>query len=196
MPRLRWGIWATLGAAALGAALGGCQREERIVRYKPFLSGIPEAQTQTPAVGVESRQGDTTELAPESLVIENPDGTRTLVMRTGRHLMWHIQQTLANDERDLFGAQVLCKATRDEFAERGMSPSAAFDMLKPHEQAIAKLFARMPMGEHSPSVRQEMVGRNVMRVKVSGRAAEGLSPFRGFDMVLEQGNWRLRWFVR
>ncbi|MFN0131947.1 MAG: hypothetical protein ACKVW3_05380 [Phycisphaerales bacterium] len=186
----------SLAATLLVGTLAACQPEERLVRYKPFLTGVDGAVTQTPAVGVETRPGDSIELSPENLIVENPDGSKTLVMRSGRQLMWHIQRCLAEGERDLFGAQVLCKLTRDEFAERGIDAAKAYDMLKLHEQAISKLFARMPMAEHTPSVRQEMVGRNIVRVRLAGRAAEGLTTFRGFDMMLEQGHWRLRWFVK
>jgi len=71
----------------------------------------------------------------------------------------------------------------------------AFDELKQREREIAELFARMPLGEYTPQVIREKVGHNMFRVKVTGVGVRDLY-WRGFDMVLEEGNWRLRWFVR
>jgi hypothetical protein len=185
--------------AALAAALGaGCQREERIINYKPFLSGLEGAKSQTPAVQerpaarqAASEEGD----SADSLVRKNPDGTTTLLSRSGLHLMHHIRTQLAGDNAQLFADQVLCTVTREEYVARGLDPREAFKTLKPDLPEISKLFARMPLGEHSPNVNIETVGRNIFRVQLRGRAADGLK-FTGFDMMLEKGHWRLRWFVR
>lgn len=178
--------------------LAGCQPEERIVNYKPFFSGLEGVQTGQPEVRdgeVVSTGGrlDPSQMSRE-IVIENEDGSVTLVSKSGSHLMRHIERTLYENERELFAEQVLCSATRQEFEERGLDPTEAFDRLKAHERDIAELFARMPLGEHTPQVMMSKVGHNTFRVRVTGLGSNELY-WRGFDMVLEGGNWKLRWMV-
>jgi hypothetical protein len=177
----------------------GCAREERIVQYKPFFAGLSGAQMQTEPVTDRSAAGagadrvvDESELF--RTVIENPDGSRTLLSKSGLHLMGHIYNTLADDEVELFVQQVLSDMTRREYLERGLDPARAFHDLKKHERDIARLFSRMPMGENSPNVLMEAVGRNIFRLRLTGPAARDVGRYRGFDMVLEGGDWRLRWF--
>jgi hypothetical protein len=181
-------------------AVASCAREERVVNYKPFFSGLENVQTQQPAVAEKRGDGSgpisvTDDPSKFSIVKENPDGTKTLISHSGLHLMTHIQKTLADNDQKLFTEQVLSQMTRDEFKDRGLDPAQAFTYLKPHEKDIAKMFSRMPLGEHSPNVNMETVGRNLFRVKLTGKSTEGLDPWTGFDMVLEKGNWKLRWFV-
>jgi len=184
---------------AVGAGvLAGCQPEERIVNYKPFFSGLEGVQTQQPEVRegkvVSAGAVDRSELSQE-IVIENEDGSVTLVSKSGSHLMRHIERTLYENEKELFVEQVLSEVTRREFEARGLDPTEAFDRLKEHERDIAELFARMPLGEHTPQVIMKSVGRNTFRVRLTGMGTEKLY-WRGYDMVLEGGNWRLRWMVR
>lgn len=191
-------LWQVCLAAGAIAACSGCRPEEKVVSYKPFFAGLEGVQTQTPAV-IQKSQGpieDGGELKPEELVQENPDGTKVLISRSGSQLMYHIQNTLAENDDKLFAEQVLSEATRQEFKANGRDPREAFAMLKPHQKDIGKLFARMPMGEYSPNVMMETVDRNMFRVKLTGQAARDLGRYSGFDMVLENGNWKLRWFVQ
>lgn len=189
---------ARAAALSLGllAGLGACQREEKILNYKPFFAGL-EGASGPGATPARAKPGPLAEAdeAELSLVRENPDGSKTLIIRNGRDLIFHIRSTLAEEEVELFVGQVLSGVTRDEFIERGRDPAEAFWMLKQREQELAKLFARMPMGEHSPSVMVHRVGHNVFRVRLTGQSAKGLDDWRGFDMVLEGGQWRLRWMV-
>lgn len=187
--------------ACAGAALCGCQREERMVNYKPFFAGMEGASTKTPAVVEKSRSplsppDEAGTESPDALVRKNPDGTTTLLARSGIQLMYHIRTQLAGDDAGLFADQVLCTLTREEYTARGLDPRDAFKTLKPQLSEISKLFARMPLGEHSPNVNIETVGRNIFRVQLRGQAAKGLEMYTGFDMALESGHWRLRWFVR
>jgi hypothetical protein len=184
--------------ALMAASLAACQPEEKVIGYKPFFSGLsgvtgPGADlarsSQAPGAAAQATEDDL------KIVVENPDGTKKLVIRNGRDLMAHIQRTLAEDDAKTFADQVLSKVTRDEFAARGLDPREAFTMLKPYERDVARLFARMPMGEHTPNARMDPVGRNVFRVKLTGKAADGVGRWIGFDMVFEAGQWRLRWFV-
>src|SRR5262249_46211737 len=150
------------------------------------------AESQTPAV-VEKPKGPLTAADPanldgqDALVQKNPDGSKTLISRCGLHLMHHIQQTLADGDEKLFAEQVLSQMTRDEYLGRGIDPRESFRTLKPHQADIAKLFARMPLGENSPNVNMSTVGHNIFRVQLIGQAAKGLDRYTGFDMVLEKG---------
>lgn len=200
-PRAGWARCAAVWAAALAAA--GCAREEKVLYYKPFFSGLEGAQTQTPAVithggSTKGTKEDGTEVVDASklsLVKDNPDGSKTLISKNGLHLMSHIQRTLADGDAGLLARQVLSSVTREEFRDRGVDPKEAYTMLKPHERDIARLFARMPLGEHSPNVEMTALGNNTFRVQVTGRSRDDLY-WTGFDMALERGNWKLRWFVR
>jgi hypothetical protein len=173
--------------------LGGCQPEERLVRYKPFMAGLDKVQTQTPAV-IPQGPVSAAEVSDDKLIVENPDGTVRLISRSGLQMMAHIRRLLAADDADLFTQQVLSRLTRDEYTARGLDPREGFKTLKEREKDILLLFARMPMGEHSPNVVMEPIGRNFFRVRVTGDSRKGLGRYTGFDMILEEGNWRLRWF--
>jgi len=180
---------------ALAVALGfsaGCV-EEKIIRNHPFMSGIPGAvtnQTVTPIEGA----GPPDTASADSLVKETPEGKKVLVAKTGRQLMVHIFNTLKNNDADLFVDQVLSEATKSEFYARGLNPREAFRELQRREEDIDLLFARMPMGEATPGVILSNVGKGTLRLMVGGMAARDL-PWAGFDMVMEKGNFRLRWFV-
>lgn len=174
--------------------LGGCARETRVIRYNPFLGGLPEAQSNTPVVRDLGDYQDPTALAPEELVKEAPDGKKTLVARSGRHLMVHIFNTLQNNEQELFVDQVLATRTKDECYERGVEPGAAFEFLKAREEDVRALFNMMPAGEQTPGVLMQPLGGKAQRVQIRGLGTQDLY-WTGFDMVMEGGNWKLRWFV-
>jgi hypothetical protein len=177
------------GAALLAAAVlaWGCTYEKD-VNYRPFFTGIEGAKTATPATMDPSRQGmdPTAAAADERIRIENKDGSVTLSSRNAQHLMRHILTTLEKGERDLFTAQVLSERTRGEYAARGLDPGGAFDMLGQHEKDIRELFRRMPLGEHSPNVIMDKLGDDLYRVRLTGKATDGLV-WTSFDMALEGG---------
>lgn len=185
----------TAGAAAILVVMAGaCVQEQRVVRYKPFFAGLEGVQSaRAPVVETPAGARETMPAVPEALIIQEPDGRRRIVSRTGVHLMHHVQRTLADDDVELFVEEVLAEVTKREYYERGLDPREAFATLKAREREIAALFARMPMGEHSPNVFMETVGRNVIRVRLTGPASRDLY-WIGFDMILERGQWRLRWF--
>jgi hypothetical protein len=191
------------------ALLAGCTPEERIVNYKPFFSGIKDAQTQTPAVAERRDDApampggemdpaaveDPAKAAEHQLLQKDKKGNVSIIARSGTQLMYHIQKCLEDEDPNLFASQVLCKATRQDYIDRGLDPRDAYKTCKAAERQIAILFNRMPMGEHSPNVLLEQLGANTFRVKITGKAAADLERWVGFDMVFENGNYRLRWFV-
>lgn len=210
------------GAAAILSllAIAACQTEERITNYKPFLAGLPNAQTNTPPVlGREHRPAVPADAEESDGRVVEGDGSTRLIARSGLALMRHIARTLAEGEERLFVDQVLCEETRREFLARGRDPAEAFRLLKKREKDVLALFNRMPSGEQSPMVIVTPLGERGQRLKVTGMAAKDLR-WTGFDMVLEgarwapvtrdgqpvvengrqsmkfePSNWRLRWFV-
>jgi hypothetical protein len=175
---------APLLAAAL--LLGGCAYEKD-VNYKPFFSGLEGAKTGTPATLDASKQPrDPMSAGEQRIRVENKDGSVTLVTRNAQDLMRQVLMTLDKGERDLFTAQVLSRQTAEEYRVRALDPAGAFDTLKQREKEVRELFRRMPMGEHSPNVIMEKLGDNLYRVRLTGKATEGLD-WTSFDMVLEGG---------
>lgn len=174
--------------------------ETRVVKWDPPMAGLPGVTTSSPIVGANDFGFvDPTRMTPDSLVIEREDGSTVLLARSGRHLMVHIYNTLAADDADLFVNQVLSEATRSEYLDRNLDPRQAFETLKRREQDIHALFNLMPAGEHTPGVFWDRVGTigprhdRVVRLRVSG-AGTGSLRWTFMDMVMERGNWRLRWF--
>ena len=173
-------------------AAAGCV-EERIVQNRPMLSGLPGAVTGRPVTGPAGAV-ETKTVPDDKIVVENKDGTTTLLAKTGRQLMIHIVTTLDKDQRELFVQQVLSEKTRQEFYERGLDPSLAFDELQRRRGDIDVVFSRMPAAESSPGVLVKQVEKKTTRVQLTGMAAEKLL-WIGFDMTMEKGNWKLRWFI-
>ena len=174
--------------------LSGCV-EKKVVYRRPLLSGLPGAVSGGDAIASRPKgYQDPSQIDSGKITIHNEDGSTTLIARSARHLMAHIYQTLKDDDRDLFTEQVLSELTKAEFRSRDKDPATAFDELKARQSDVEALFARMPMGEYTPGILQQNEGQGVLRVALSRHAAAGLR-WRGFDMVMEGGNWRLRWFV-
>jgi hypothetical protein len=171
-----------------------CCSESKVVHRHPFLAGLPGSETKGVVTGPAGAYVDPTSVPDGQIVRENPDKSKTLIAKTGRHLMVHIYNTIADDDAKLFVDQVLSEMTKVDYYERGLDPRAAFDTIKARREDVVKLFAAMPAGEYTPGIVAENVDTNVRRVNLTGASAKDLS-WTGFDMVMEKGNWRLRWFV-
>lgn len=179
-------------AALCATAMAACTYE-RVVNYKPFFAGLDGAEHRTDPVQDPSQRPGLAGAGDPRIVIENPDGSVTLMSRSGRHLMSHILRVLREEEPDLFVEQLLSERTRIEFEERGLDPADAYKTLKAHERELQILFARMPFGEQSPNVIMEKIDTKMYRVRLTGRATRDLQ-WTFMDMVLESGQWKLRWF--
>ncbi|MCC6971048.1 MAG: hypothetical protein IT434_12590 [Phycisphaerales bacterium] len=158
-----------------------------------MLAGLPGAESGMEISGPPGLRIDPTAVAGKLRQTEE-DGRVTLRARAPRHLMKHVYDTIFNDEPRLFVDQVLCDLTKEEYGQRGLDPSGAFDILRQHREDIHKLFNAMPQGELTPGLFLEPVGGNVKRLCVYGPMARDLR-WNGFDMVMEHGMWKLRWFV-
>ena len=187
---------AALGFAfgfALAALLGSC--EERIVSNHPMLGGLPGAETGMEVTGPPgARIGIAGVSGAGGSRRTDENGTVTLTARTPLHLMKHVYDTVFKDEPRIFVEQVLSQATKDEYFERGVDVMEAFTTLRERREDIHALFNAMPRGELTPGLFIEPLGGGAQRLCVYGRAARDLS-WNGFDMVMEKGNWKLRWFV-
>jgi hypothetical protein len=112
--------------------------------------------------------------------------------------MIHIYETLRDNEREVFAEQVLSERTRQEFAERGFPATDAFDLLKAQEEQVVAFLQAVPDAELTPGARVSPLGNRVQRVMAgpNTQASQSLSiGLIGMDMVMEKGQWRLRWFV-
>ena len=99
-------------ALAVLVIFAGCERETRVVRWDPMLGNLPNAESGTPFTRDTSKFIDPTKIAGDKLVLEDERGKKTLLAKTGRHLMTHIYNCIANEERDLFTEQVLSEMTK------------------------------------------------------------------------------------
>ena len=177
----------------LVATLPGCTYE-RIVSQSGLLTGLDGAQSQIPAKREARALPDFLRTPDEGIRVEDEDGTVTLYSKSVRQLLALISSTIANGERELFVEQLLCQRTKDEFYERGLDPSLAFDELVRRERDVGRLFYFMPMGEYTPGLYLKTIGRNTFRLKL-GRANNESLHWIGIDVVFEDNNYKLRWFL-
>jgi len=179
---------------ALSLALGGCTYEREISR-SGMLIGVEGSEFAGKAKKDTRTVPDFLRTPDEGIRIEHDDGTITLYTKSMRQLMSQLTLAIQNGDRELFVDQILSTKTKDEFIERGLDPGLAFDELVTRQRDIFRLFYFMPMGEYTPGIFLEGIGRNEFRLKVS-RANNQTLRWTGMDAVFEESNYRLRWFVR
>jgi hypothetical protein len=191
----------------------GCMTEQRVIRKKQWFEGLPGVEGGTGSVLPDSASGgpeggQTSAFGrsslPEDKLRETTPASPTapasvrLISLTGRHLLVHIYETLRDNERELFAEQVLSERTREEFLSRGFAATDAFDLLKAQEEQVVTLLQLMPDAELTPGVRVSPAGNRVQRIVLgpNALASQQLTPgLLGMDMVMERGQWKLRWFV-
>jgi hypothetical protein len=159
-----------------------------------MLGGLPGAESGMPVVRGDNYV-DPTVVPEDKLVVEDPlTKKKTLTAKSGRHLMVHIYNALAQDDKETFTDQVLSQQTREECAQKNVDPGECFEELKRRKDDVVALFNAMPGGEYTPGVYVKSLGPKAERIQVEGLAAKDLT-WTGMDMVMEKGNWKLRWFV-
>ena len=184
--------WCAFIAVLL--VIAGCTRYERIISQSSLLSGLDGSESSIPQKQTARELPDFLRTPEEGIRIEDEEGTITLYAKSIRQLMVHLTTTIQNGERELFLEQVLSNITKEEFYERGLDPGMAFDELTKRQRDIFRLFYFMPMGEYTPGLFLNTVGKNTFRLKLSRARNESLY-WIGIDSVFENGNYRLRWFV-
>lgn len=185
--------WLIVSFLMVGS-LGACQYE-RVVSRSSIISGLEGSESKIPEKKQSRTLPDFLRTPDEGIRVENEDGSVVLYAKSIRQLMSHITTTIQKNERDIFVEQVLSQVTKDEFYERGLDPGIAFDELVLRQRDIFRMFYFMPMGEYTPGLFMENVGRNMFRLKLSRARNEALY-WIGIDSSFEEGNYRLRWFVR
>ncbi|MFZ4573356.1 MAG: hypothetical protein ACOYN0_03095 [Phycisphaerales bacterium] len=186
MPNAR--VQLLLAAAVLaGACCAGC--ETRVIKYDPFLAGLPGAESQTP-IARDLGHTDPRQMNGASIRRETPEGAVELVAKSGLHVMVHTYNTLVNDEKALFVEQVLSDRTKQEFIARGVDPGELFEVLVREWDEFEQLCLLMPAGEYTPGIFLRPVGGRVHRFELDAASARGMR-FKGFDIVMEKGNYRL-----
>lgn len=181
------------GIAILTAPLCSCASEEKVVRYKPFLTGIDGAShADTPVMGdTRVTPADPTK-AGDSIVRETPDGKVVLISKSPQHVMMHVERCLDEEQDQLLLEQVISEQTKDYYRTQGKDPLAYVQLLRDRRKDVAKLFSRMPQGEHSPSVMLRQLPDRVWRLDVVGGYAKGLNWTRLW-VRMERGEWKLMW---
>ncbi len=191
-----------LAAGALLALLA-CESDDRVVRYKPFFTGLEGANfgDQAPVVGDRAttprREAKQPEAASEpefenKLFTLNLDGSKRLVLASPLHVMRLLELLLDEGEDKTIADQLFSEKTRLEFGGTAESAVQAVDYLHQHRRDIAVLFARMPLAENSPTVIVDQPGDRVWVIRLTGRPAEGLR-FTRLWVRLESGKWKFMW---
>lgn len=182
-------------------ACAGCEPQTRVIRQdRPFFGSAARADDIGNVLGAQAAGSTAKNAAPaqvesmSSIVLAQPDGSVALRAGSGRHLLVHVYTTLMEDQRELFTRQVLSEMTKREYRERGLDPSTAYDTLREMENDIVDLCNAMPFGERTPGVAMRSVGGRVLRLEAPPEKHASLR-LVAMDMVMEGGNWRLRWFV-
>lgn len=189
MAKVRMVAGVVMGAALLA----GCQSEQRIVRYNPFLANVPGAQTQMEAVGerFENFQ-DPGKVEGDKTLIENPDGTVTLIAKNVQHLMRNMQLCIEHQDDAVMLEQVISNQTKQQFQAEGRDPQEAVEYIKENWGEISKLFSRMPFGEHSANVILQQPAKRTRVLELTGLATKGMQ-FTELWAVMEKGNWKFLW---
>jgi hypothetical protein len=183
-------LLAGMCAAVLAA---GCEQEKRVIYRNSMLGGVANAQTASPDIDL--RNGETSKAAAsQKTIIDNPDGTKTLLARNPKHVMNHVIYTLRQNDADLFVTQVLSKITREDFLARGVDPRQAFAILKARQEDVLALFKVIPLADQTPGVFLQSIGGGVKRLMAEDRIAVDLK-WKGIDFIIERGNYKLVWFV-
>jgi hypothetical protein len=148
--------------------------------------GTPGAGT--PGAGTPSPDNET------PLVRTNPDGTRTLVVNAIAHVIHHTANACNGIDADLFFDQVLSEETRRHFIEDKQDAREAMRVLREERVDVLRLLARLPQAENSAFTITDNPGRNVMRIRLTGRAALGLR-YTEFWVIMERGKWKFFWMA-
>jgi hypothetical protein len=179
------------------AAVLGCAQEVTVIRYDPFLAGLPGAEGGAPPVGMRpATPVDPHDVPKEELIVKNPDGSVTLIARVTRHLIAHLSRVLEEGDEDLLYDQLVSTATKAHFrTENKDDPKKVIlDYFKENQADIYALLVRMPAGERTPGVILSKVGPSRFKLTITGTSARGIR-LTELWVVMENGNWRLWWFA-
>lgn len=182
-------------------ALEGCESEEKVVRYKPFLAGLTPAlqEGMTLKQGTEPvlndsrvRPVDPGEVPDNKIVIVNEDKSERYISRSPVHVMRHVERCLDEEKDKPLLDQIVASSTKEHYRAQGKDPMVFIESLHERRKDIAKLFSRMPQGESSPTVQLRQFPDRVWRLDVVGGYAKDLVLTRLW-VQMESGQWKLMW---
>lgn len=183
-----------LPVLAAAATLAACEAETRITKYHPFFANMPDARTgQPPVGGRDTAFTDPGAVPDDRTIIKNRDGSVTLVSKSVRQLMRHLERTLDDGKQDdLIFEQLIAEETKKYIRSEGTDPKEYVAYLHECRRDIGLFFARMPVGEHSPTVVFEPTGDKQYCVRLTGASANGVR-FTKLWVALEKGTFKLLW---
>jgi hypothetical protein len=189
-------IGPKVAALMLVLSIAACQPEQKVTKYKPFFTGLGDAKFGTDPVNPNEGYVDPTAISPEEkIVITNDDGSRTFLSPSPRSVMTHVETLLDENtpEADtILVEQIISQKTIEHYQTDGKDPTEYVHKLHEQRKDIAKLFARMPMAEHSPTVLIDQPGDNMWVIKLTGAPTKGLKLTRIW-VRLEKKQWKLVW---
>ncbi len=189
-----------MGVVLLAVAVlcWGCASEEKTTRYKPFFTGIAEAEFNDQPVNPDGGHIDPSlrnAAVGENAVLEKPDGSKVYLTYSPMQLFIHIQNLLdeGTPEADrIILDQLTDEHTKEHMRSQGKDPMGFVADLHLYRKDIAKTFARMPMGEHTPTVMVDQPGDRTWVLNLTGQAAQGVK-FRQVWIRQDMGQWKLEW---
>ena len=192
-------VAALCAGAGVLSLVAGCETTIAVrPKQRPFFAaagGADDVRSDASGRGASAQPGAApTPETLSSITQTQPDGSVRLLARTPRHLIVHVYNTLMNDQRQLFATQLLSRITREEFVGRGLDPGEAYDMLRAMEDDVVDLFNAIPFGDATAGARVESVGMRVLRIHAPPERVQR-SRLVAIDVVVEEGNWKLRWVV-
>lgn len=182
----------------------GCASREEVVSVRGGLYGLSGSQSQREGISIARSSGGFAQLLGEEedaegydalseagyLRLEDAKGNITLISRSPTHLIHHLRETLVAEETELLLEQVLSERTKQNYRARGRDPMEAVEFLARNRSHVLEFLAQLPMGERTPDVLQEPIGRNMFRYRVGSAVMLGLK-FDTLDVIIEERSFRL-----
>jgi hypothetical protein len=187
-----------VGAGVLLLGVAACSPQEQTTRYKPFFTGIAEAEFNDQPVNADLGHVDPAlrnGIVAENAILEKPDGSKVYLTYAPMQLFIHVQNLLdeGTPEADrIILDQLTDEKTKEHMRSQGKDPIGFVEDLHLYRKEIARTFARMPMGEHTPTVVVEQPGDRQWVLVLTGQARDGLK-FKEVWIRQDMGQWKLEW---
>ncbi len=196
------GLWLVLVMVWLSLGLvSGCAMEE-ISRSKPWweevqfddegggMSGGGGSGRSGAGVGELGGGGDVgSSKGRLPTVIENADGSRTLISTIPAHLVNHLHTELLKEDYDLILEQLVAESAKAMYEATDRDSWEIVVWMQSNRRDVIKLLMRMTAGLNSPDMTWTQRGK-VFRLQLTGRTAQGMR-FTTMDIEREDGLFRL-----
>lgn len=190
-----------MAVSAICGVLVGCAEQETVTKFKPFFAGLEGAQysAQKPVFSSQESGAEAggvagmTDEQRASGIIEKPDGTREFVTTSVSLLTRHIEMLLDENtpkaDKELL-EQLIDERTKEHYLAEGKQPVEYVRWLQKNRKEIARMLARMPMAERTPTVVVRQPGDNTWVIELTGQATRGVK-FTQLWVRQQMGRWRL-----